>query len=399
MAIFKYSALTVSDRLMEGIIEASTKQEAEQMLIGMQLRVNNIEKSVEHRIKSPIGRDEFLLFNQQLASITKSGIPLERGLRELSKDIASSKMRKLIEQIADDLEKGMGIEEAFKKRQKSFPPLYSNILKAGIETGRLSDMLANLNRHIETSNQTRRVVFEAMAYPAVIFMIAAVISTMIFVLIIPRFREILGGLSEGRPLPALTRFFFALTDNIVPIWAGIVFFVVSIVMLYIILSSFPAGRRFKERTILKIPLIGMIYHSSCLSKLAESMSMMVSAGSDMPTVLRLAGKTSGSETISAESEILASQVEKGSNIIEAGQFCRVIPKMFLYSIQLGTQRNELQDNLYSLGQMYYEQVRCTQTRLQVVLLPAMLFIVGGYLFAVILSIFLPVVSVITALSG
>ena len=125
MAIFKYSALTASDRLMEGIIEASTKQEAEQMLAQMQLRVNSIEKSIEHRIKSPIGRDEFLLFNQQLASITKSGIPFERGLRELSRDIASSKMRKLINQIADDLEKGMSIEEAFKRREKVFPPLYA----------------------------------------------------------------------------------------------------------------------------------------------------------------------------------------------------------------------------------------------------------------------------------
>ena len=259
-------------------------------------------------------------------------------------------------------------------------------------------MLANLNRHIETSNQTRRVVFEAMAYPAVIVMIASIISTMVFVLIIPRFKEILGEFTD-RPLPALTRFIFSLTDNIVPIWAGFGVVILSLVILHIILSSFPAGRRFKERIILRIPLIGMIYRSSSLSKLAESMSMMISAGSDMPTVLRLAGKTSGSEIINAESEVLASQIEKGENIIEAGQFCSMIPKMFLYSIQLGTQRNELQDNLYSLGQMYYEQVRCTQTRLQIVLLPTMLIIVGGYLFMIILSIFLPITGVITGLSG
>jgi type II secretory pathway component PulF len=398
MAMFKYSALTESERLMEGTIEASSKQEAEQMLAKMQLKVSSLEKSAEHRIKSPIGRDEFLLFNQQLASITKSGIPFERGLRELSKDIASSKMKKLINQIADDLEKGMSIEEAFKNREKIFPPLYSNILKAGIETGRLSDMLANLNRHIETSNQTKRVVFEALAYPAVIVAIASVISTMMFILIIPKFKEIFHDMTD-RPLPGLTQFIFSLTDHIVFIWAGIGIVIVSLIVLYISLSSSPAGRKFKEKIILNLPLIGSIFRSSSLSKLAESMSMMISSGSDMPTVLRLSGKTSGSEIINSECDGLAAQVEKGENIIEAGQFCRMIPRMFLYSVQLGTQRNELQDNLYSLGQMYYEQVRCTQTRLQVVLLPTMLIIVGGYLFTIILSIFLPIMGVISGLTG
>jgi type II secretory pathway component PulF len=150
---------------------------------------------------------------------------------------------------------------------------------------------------------------------------------------------------------------------------------------------------------MKIPVIGRVYRSSVLSRMAEAMAMMVSAGCDMPACLRLASGAAGSEKIILESETLAGQVEQGTNILEAGQFCKMIPRLFLYSIQLGTQRNELQDNLYSLGQMYAEQARCGQARLQAVLLPIMLIAVGGILATTILAMFLPMIQIITTLSS
>jgi type IV pilus assembly protein PilC len=399
MATFEYSALTSSDRLMKGIIEAGSRQEANELLTQMQLSVSAIEKAKPQRPKTTIGRSEFLLFNQQLASITKAGIPLERGLRELSNDIASRSMRKLIDAIAGDLEAGTGIEEAFEKRQKHFPPLYGRILKAGVETGRLSEMLASLNRHLETSNQTRRIVFEAMAYPAVILIMASIIVTGVFVFIIPQFESVLTEMLEGARMNAITTLFFYMSRNVASFWFGVGALIAAIIGLFLVLSLFPAGRRFKESLILKVPVLGRLYHSSVLSKMAESMSMMVAAGADMPTVLRLSSNASGSEKIILESDILAGQIEQGANILEAGQFCRVIPRLFLYSIQLGTQRNELRDNLYNLGQMYNGQVRCTQGRLQTILLPVMLILVGVFIFGTVLAIFLPMIQIVTGLSG
>jgi type IV pilus assembly protein PilC len=119
----------------------------------------------------------------------------------------------------------------------------------------------------------------------------------------------------------------------------------------------------------------------------------------MPECLRLSSGATGSEKLILESEALAGQIEQGSNILEAGQFCRMIPRLFLYSIQLGTQRNELQDNLYSLGQMYAGQARSGQARLQAVLLPIMLIVVGGFVASAVLAMFLPMIQVITTLGS
>lgn len=397
MATFEYNALTSAGRLMKGTIEAGSREEASVLLEQMQLAVNSIEKARPQKPKAAISRNEFLLFNQQLATITRAGIPLERGLRELSNDIVSKSMRKLIDAIANDLEAGVSIEEAFEKRQKHFPPLYGRILKAGVETGRLSEMLTSLNRHLETSNQTRRIVFEAMAYPAVVLALAAVIITGVFLTIIPQFKDVLSEMMEGARMNAITTLFFNVSENVFYFWAGVAVFIGAIVGSFVVLSSFPTGRRFKESLFLRVPVFGGLYHSSILGKMAEAMSILVAAGSRLPTVLKLGADATGSEKMVMESDIVAGQIEQGANILEAGQFCKVIPRLFLYSIQLGTQRNELQDNLYSLGQMYSEQARCYQTRLQTILLPVMLILVGGFLFLTILAIFLPMIQIISTL--
>jgi type IV pilus assembly protein PilC len=399
MATFEYNALTSAGRLMKGTIEAGSHEDADELLKQMQLVVNSIDKAKAKKPKTAIGRNEFLLFNQQLASITKSGIPLERGLRELAGDVTSKSMRRLIEAIAEELEAGVSIEEAFEKRQKHFPPLYGRILKAGVETGRLSEMLTSLNRHLEMAGQTRRIIFEAMCYPAVILFLASIIITGVFMFIIPQFRDVLNDMTSGGRLPSITELFLSMADNVTSVWITIGMIIAAILLFFTFLSTYSEGRRLKESLLLKIPVIGRVYRSSILSRMAEAMAILIAAGSDMPNSLRLSSGSTGSEKLIFESEILAVQVEKGANILEAGQFCRTIPKLFLYSIQLGTQRNELQDNLYSLGQMYSEQAQYGQARLQAVLLPVMLICVGGFLALTVLSMFAPMIQVVTALSS
>jgi len=399
MATFEYNALTSAGRLMKGTIEAGSREEAGELLKQMQLTVNSIDKAKPAKPKTAVGRNEFMLFNQQLASITKAGIPLEKGLRELAADVSSKSMRRLISDIAGELEAGVSIEQAFQKRQKAFPPLYGRILKAGVETGRLSEMLTSLNRHLEMASQTRRIIFEATTYPAVVLALGSIIITGVFLLLIPQFASVFTEMLEGAQLPALTRLFLSMTRNVLPFWITVGLLVAAIFFIFGALSSFSAGRRFKESLFLKVPIFGRVYHSSMLSRMAEAMAMMVAAGCDMPACLRLAAGAAGSEKLLLESDALAGQIERGANILEAGQFCRVMPRLFLYSIQLGTQRNELQDNLYSLGQMYAEQARYSQVRLQAVLLPVMLILVGGIIAMAVLSMFLPMIQLVSALSA
>jgi type II secretory pathway component PulF len=398
MAVFQYQALTTAGRLMKGTIEAGSPDEAAATLKEMQLNVNSVEKAKPEQPRTPVGRNEFLLFNQQLASITRAGVPLERGLRELAHDVSSKSMRQLVEDIAADLEKGVSIEEAFAKRESSFPALYGRILKAGVETGRLSEMLTSLNRHLELAGQTRRIVFEAVSYPAVILVLAAIILTGVFRYIIPQFEAVLEEMVEGQLNP-VTLAVFRFSENIVPFWIIVGILTGVLVFALTMLSSTPAGRRFRETLFLRLPAIGRLYYNSVLSRMAEAMAVLIGAGCDVPEALRLGAVSSGSGRLLLESEVAAQQIERGANILEAGQGMSMLPRLFLYSIQLGAQRNELQDNLYSLGEMYADQARIGQSRLQMILLPMMIVMLGGVLAMAILAMFLPMIQVVTSLSA
>jgi type II secretory pathway component PulF len=398
MAIFKYDALTAGGRLMTGTVEAGSPQEAAQTLLQMSLNVNSLEKAEAERPRTAVGRNEFLLFNQQLASIARAGVPLERGLRELAQDITSKGMRQLIEDIAADLERGVPIEEAFQKRERHFPPLYGRILKAGVETGRLSEMLTSLNRHLELAGHTRRIVLEAISYPLVVLALGAIIITGVFAFVIPQFKMIVQEMVGGRLNP-ITTAMFRLSDNLVPFWSVVGVLIAALVVIYMSLSTTPGGRRIRETVFLQLPIIGRLYHATILSRMSEAMAVLIGAGCDIPEALRLGAVSSGSGKLVQDSEATSQQIEQGANILEAGHGAGMLPRLFLYSIQLGAQRNELQDNLRSLSQMYGDQARVGQSRLQTILLPTMIVGIGAVIGMAILAIFLPMIQVVTSLGA
>jgi type IV pilus assembly protein PilC len=215
--------------------------------------------------------------------------------------------------------------------------------------------------------------------------------------LIPQFRGVLQEMIGGE-LPAATRIVFAISRYVWVFWLVLGCLVAGVLVINAILSSSSAGRRAKESIILHLPGFGSLYHSSILSKMAEAMAMMVAAGSDMPTCLRLGPDAAGSEKLIKEGNLLAGQVEQGVGILDAGVMCRVITRFFLYSIQLGSQRNELQGNLRGLGDMYAQQVRAAQLRLQGLLLPVMIIFVGFFIMVCILAMFMPMIKIITMLN-
>lgn len=398
MSLFSYQSLTESGRLMTGTIEAGNPEQARQMLGDMKLQVSELEKITESPAPTTVGKNDFMLFNQQLAALTKAGIPLERGLRELAHDVGSGKMKRLILQIADELEHGVPLAEAMEKRRSNFPPLYANILKAGIESGRLSEMLTNLNRHMEIEQRTRRIVIESISYPLFVLSLAAAILTFLFAAIIPGFEVVMGDISDsGRGLPTLTHYLFVFSHHVWHFWVVVGCILLTLAFLWRLLTLSPAGNRFLERLLLSVPVLGSAWRHGLLARLAQAMALLVNSGCPMPLTVRLAGQSSGSLLIDRDCEILAGQLEQGAGILEGGMHCRILPRLFLYSVQLGAQRNSLVENLQGLGQMYIQKTHILQGRLQTLLLPTMLITVGTLIGITVLAMFLPMVRVLEVL--
>jgi type IV pilus assembly protein PilC len=398
MSLFEYNSLTESGRLMRGTIEAADTEQARRMLGEMKLNVQELSKvQPKHTLKS-FGANEFLLFNQQLESLTKAAIPLEKGLRTLAADAGSPRMRNLLNEIAFDLEAGVPIEQAIEKRQKHFPPLYGIMLRAGIKTGRLSEMLTCLNRHLQIVQHTRQIVAEAVAYPLMVFLLAAIIISAVFIIVIPTFSEILSDMSDGRAgLPMLTQLILTIANYVPQFWAGVAIVLTILLLFWKGLPLFSAGRCTQERTLQTIPIFGKIHKNGILTRMCESMAMLIDSGCPLPESFRMAARSSGSERAIQDSYLLAEQIEKGYPVLEAGAVCRMLPPLMLYSIQLGGQRNSLKENLLELSRMYAQQTFGMQARLQTILMPLMIITIGVIVGTTVLALFLPMVKVIQVL--
>ena len=383
---------------MTGTIEAADIEQAKSALAEMNVQVTELEKAKEHPAAGSISRSEFMLFNEQLASLTKAGIPLEQGLRELAHDAGSSKMRSLINSIADELERGTPIEQAIQKHQKEFPPLYGLILKSGVETGHLSEMLTNLNRHLQVELRTKRIIIESLTYPAVVLGLAALIISFLFLLVIPTFSEVLYDMSDGKAsLPALTNCILQLSKHVWDFW--LVFGIVAAVVVFTwrLLSFTAAGRRSKECFFRSLPLVGHVFRNGLLARFSECMSVLINAGCTLDDAVELSGQSSSSELLKQDCELLASQLRQGLNFIEAGMNCKIIPRLLLYSVQLGSQRNELKENLNSLARMYTAKTFSLQSQTQAMLAPILIILLGGIVGTIVLAMFLPMVKMVQVL--
>lgn len=404
MPDYRYRAVTSAGRLMTGTIEAVDAAEAKASLSQIGLEPQELSPAPPRAPASPLGRSELLLFNQQLASMASSGVPLERGLRELSRDIRSPALRRAVEAIIADLESGQNLEQAFAARKTAFPPLYRHIVQAGIRSGRLGEMLTSLNQHLEVGLQTRRIIGEALAYPLMVLALALLIATGMMWVVVPQLRSLILEIevnSRSRGPGLLIQTLFFTSDHLGLVWAVLGGVVVGGLVMRGLLRQSGGGRVFLEGLLFRVPVLGRLYLNCAMARLSDSLAVMVSGGCDLPSALRTAGGASGSERLSRDCDRLAAQVETGQGVGDEAVLSGEgnLPSLFLYSVQVGCQRGSLSDNCYALGQMYTSQARSLQSMLQTLLMPLMILVVGLLIGAVIYGLFSVMHRMLDALGG
>jgi len=160
---FAYRAQSIDGQPLTGTIDAASPDHARQQLESLRLRVLELAPAqAAAPATRPLRGEDFLTFNQQLAHLTSAGMPLEQGLRLIAQDMNRGAVANTIRQIADELEKGVPLGQAFEKHAAQFPPAYGHLIDAGVKTSNLSGMLLNLSEHLRTLANLRAALWRAM---------------------------------------------------------------------------------------------------------------------------------------------------------------------------------------------------------------------------------------------
>jgi len=397
MPWFDYRAQTPGGNVITGRLEAESCDAAATALLGMRLEVRELHGVAEARAAAELSADDLSFFNEQLASMANAGIALDEGLAQLARDVESPHMRRWIDALVADLRAGKTLEQAVAAQESRLPLLYSRVVRAGVRAGNLSATLLNLNDHLRLVGRTRRIIWHALGYPMIVALLATIVVGAFLTFVVPRFAEILHDFDCT--LPVLTRMVIGLGELFPKILLTLAILAIVVLATWRVLRATPRGRACREGLVSALPIIGGMHRNSLVARFTRGVSMAVGNSMPLPEALRLGAGVTGSEMLCADAEKIAAAVETGSPILEAAHDSRTIPRFFAYCVQSAAGRDALPTALANLASAYEQRAEHAQMTLRSILMPLIIVVLGAFLAMVILAIFLPLIALVSALTG
>ncbi len=397
MAWYGYEGMTPGQTAISGQLEAKDREAAEDALREMLIEVRSLhEVSAPSSESGTLGAEDLLFFNEQLASLSEAGLALDDGLEQLARDVESPGFRKWVEELVADMRQGMAIDEAIARREKGLPLLYSRVVRAGIASGNLPATLMNLNQHLRLAGTTRRLIWEAIAYPLVVSAMALSVLSLFFIGVTPRFKEIFTDF--GTELPYITLICFAIGDVYPYLLAGLVVVIVVVGLGWQSLRLTKWGRALRDGVLIRIPLLGSLVRASLLARFMRGAATAVGSHLPLPEAVRLASGATGSELLGKDADVLAADVERGESVFASTRKLALIPPIFGFSVETAMQRGTLPLVLGQLAKAYEQRALHSQSMIRALLFPFMLIVVGVLIGGVVIALFLPMVRLINAVS-
>jgi type II secretory pathway component PulF len=401
VAAFAYTAQGPGGEPVSGTINAVSVTQASQKLQLMQLRLIELDPARETKITPrKLSADDFQTFNNQLAYLATAGLPIEKSLRLIAEDMRTASQAQAVRQIAADLESGQSLPESFAHHAKQFPPLYSELVAAGIRSGNLSGMLLGLSRHLDLTRRLRNILWQAIAYPLMVLLSLLAVLSFLSIVVFPQFKFIFNSFQVE--LPVITQIMLSFSSFMVqdwPILLGLLLAGIFLPPLIIQQVRPPLFRqRIKEILLTPIPLIGPAIRRNLLARWCDALKLGIVAGLDLPLAITLAGQAVGSPRLIDDGQAIVDAINAGQPLDENIK-TRWIPQTVIVVLAMASATNDLPGGLSTLSTLFQQQAEMRLTALPAVLTPILIILIASVICFVVLAMFAPFFSLISAVSG
>ena len=388
----RYGDIVGGERVAASVDELTRLLQKEQIaVIGIQAkrRLPSIPFLKVEKVKLK----ELAVYSRQLSVLIDAELPLIQSLGLLAEQQKNKYFKRVINTIKEDVEAGSTLNQAQRKHPKVFDDLYCNLVASGEQSGSLDIMLRRLAEYIENNVKLRAQVRQAMIYPVGILSFAILIAIFLLWKVIPVFASIF--IELGADLPFLTAAVMALsrfvTKYIVFIFLGII----AAIVLFRYYRKTPVGRLTTDRLVLKLPLFGKLLDKVAVSRLTRTLSTLISGGVPMLESLKITSSTTGNVVI--ENKVLEARrlVSEGKTLHESFTEAGGFPLMLIQMINVGEATGTLDEMLTKLANFYDEEVAASVAALLSILEPVLLIGVGGIVGSLIISMYLPIFSLMS----
>jgi type IV pilus assembly protein PilC len=340
---------------------------------------------------------EFLVFNQELATLLKAGMPLVQSLDILRQRLTNPTFKVVLDDVYQRVRAGSALSEAFEAHAGLFPGVYTASLLAGEKSGNLEQVLRRYVSYVKVVSSVRRKTVSALVYPAILVALSLVVVTVIVVKVVPEFGNFYN--QFGKELPWSTRLIVGLSAFVTTYFALLFGGLAAIVAAALWWVRQPGQRRRLHRLILKLPAIGPIAQKFSTSQGARTLATLLGGGIPLVNALEVTARSMGNQHMAAELVKSAQQVREGRSLAATLQDSGAFPDVAIKMVEVGESTGALQEMLNSLADFYDEEIDTNLGRFVTIIEPALLVIMGIVIAGLLLSLYLPLFNLSSALNS
>ena len=344
-----------------------------------------------------VSRQEFLVFNQELATLLKAGMPLVQSLDILRQRISNPTFKGVLDGVYEKVKAGTSLSDAFAEHADLFPPVYSASLMAGERSGNLDAVIRRYVSYEKIIGAVRRKTISALIYPAILVTLMFVLVGIIVVRVVPAFSEFYANF--GKELPLSTRIVVGLSNVVV---SNLWLILIAAVLGGVAIAGWfrqPGQRARLDKVVLELPWVGTTMRKFVTAQISRTLATLLGGGIPLVNALEIAAGATTNRYIAAELHEVTRRVREGEGFAAALLARGMFPDVAVKMVEVGESTGALQEMLNSLSDFYDEEIDTEVARFITLIEPIILVVMGLVIAIVVLALYMPLFELSSALGG
>jgi len=401
---FRCRLASPNGEIVEGVYsaenEAHLRHEMEEKgLYVLSLQPKNAIGGIALRLpqRRGVNTREFLVFNQELATLLKAGMPLVQSLDLLRGRVTSPTFRTVLNDVHEKVRAGSALSDAFAAHGELFPRVYTASLLAGERSGNLDAVLRRYVEYTKIIATVKRKTVSALVYPAILVTLAIVLVGIIVLKVVPAFADFYS--SFGADLPIATRVILRISEVLRSQFPLILFGLIAGVIAVVGWVRQPGQKARFDHLILNVPVLGQVARKFATSQMARTLATLLGGGLPLVNALDIAAKSIGNQFMAKQLDVVGTRVREGESFASALEARGEFPEVAVKMAEVGESTGALQDMLNTVADFYDEDISTSMERFITLVEPIMLVFMGIVIAGLLLALYMPLFQLSSVLAG
>jgi len=379
MGRFRYQATTEEGKRISGVTTATSIKTAMSGLVEQGYDVSTLRAKrnvLQFEItKKKLKQDELMHFSRQLSAFVRAGIPLIESLEVIEEETDDKVLREVLIGVRDSLTTGETFSDALRPYESLFPKFYVDMVRAAEMTGSLDDVLAELAGYIKRDLEARNKIKSALVYPSIVLVMAVGTVIVLSTFVLPKFKTFFEGFNATLPLP--TRLLLSFTGFMTSYWPFVLLGLVLLVAIPMAAVRTSWGRRWKDKLILRLPVIGQVVLFAIIERFCRLLATMMHAGVPLPEAMGVLGDSTKNVIFKRGLDDVHDAMMRGEGLARPMADTHLFPGAVIQMVKVGENTGTLNEQLTVGSDFYGEELEFKIQRLTSLFEPAVILFMGG----------------------